>query len=151
MTLYYSLFSHMNNPITVAHIFTTTRARAWEVLTRPEHIVKWNHASDDWCCPHAENDVRVGGRFSSRMEARDGSMGFDFGGTYTAVTPEELYAYTMDDGRQAQVTLRDVEGGVEVTTAFEAEGENSRELQEGGWSAILASAKRYAEALESHV
>jgi uncharacterized protein YndB with AHSA1/START domain len=137
----------MTDPITVSAVFATTKDVAWDVLTNPVHIVRWNFASPDWHCPHAENDLREGGRFSSRMEARDGSFGFEFGGTYTEVSSGESYAYTMDDGRSADVTLSGDDGAVTVTIRFEAEHENSRELQAGGWGSILNNARDYAQTL----
>ena len=89
--------------ITVANTIDAPVEKVWEFWTKPEHITKWNHASDDWHSPRAQNDLRVGGSFSARMEAKDGSMGFDFGGVYDAVRENEQIAYTMGDGRQVEV------------------------------------------------
>lgn len=119
----------------------------WTSFTQPEHIMQWNHASDDWHCPRAENDLRVGGRFVSRMEAVDGSEGFDFSGAYTDVVPHERIAYTMDDGRTAEVTFAAEGAGTRVVTVFDAESENPPELQRAGWQAILDTFKQYTEAL----
>jgi uncharacterized protein YndB with AHSA1/START domain len=117
----------------------------WKYYTEPAHITQWNAASDDWHCPRAENDLRVGGRFSSRMEARDGSMGFDFGGTYNAVLPNQRFAYTMDDGRTAEVGFTRDGNDTKVTVSFDAESENPVEMQRGGWQAILDRFQAYAE------
>lgn len=120
-------------------------AVVWEAFTAPEHITQWNAASEDWRCPEAESDLQVGGRFRSRMEARDGSEGFDFTGVYTEVVLHERIAYTMDDGRQAVVTFTLGEQGTVVETQFEPEGENSLELQQAGWQAILDNFRQYVE------
>lgn len=133
---------------TVITVQTTVNApvsKVWECWTAPAHIVKWNSASADWHTTKAENDVRTGGRFSSRMEAKDGSMGFDFAGTYTAVKECELIAYTMGDGRKATVSFTGSGGVTAVRETFEAETENSIELQKAGWQAILDNFKQYTE------
>src|SRR5215213_10142836 len=119
--------------------------KVWDYWTKPEHITKWNNASDDWHTPRAENDLRTGGRFSSRMEARDGSMGFDFGGTYDAVTPHELIAYTLGDGRKVTVQFAPDGNGTSVIEQFEAENQNPVEMQQTGWQAILDNFKAYTE------
>ena len=113
--------------------------------TRSEHIVKWNQASDDWHCPTAENDLQPGGRFSYRMEARDGSAGFDFSGAFDEVTPNQSLSYTMDDGRKAYIQFNEGDQSAEVTITFDPEDQNSVELQREGWQAILQSFKRYTE------
>lgn len=133
--------------ITVTAQVAKPLAQVWSCYTEPEHITQWNAASDDWHCPRAENNLRVGGRFSYRMEARDGSFGFDFGGTYTSVKPQEHFAYTMDDGRNCEVHFAAEGGGTAVTVIFEAETENPVEMQRGGWQAILDRFKGYAESL----
>ncbi|MEO8068372.1 MAG: SRPBCC family protein [Flavobacteriales bacterium] len=117
----------------------------WKHWTEPKHIMNWNAASDDWHCPKAENDLRVGGKFSSRMEARDGSMGFDFGGTYTAVVPHEKIAYTMEDGRRCGVLFAKDGDATKATVTFDAETDNTVEMQSGGWQAILDRFKAYSE------
>ena len=102
--------------------------------------------SPEWCCPTARNDLRVGGEFSYRMEARDGSVGFDFTGTYTSVSPLERLAYTLGDGRRVTVTFQVISSDeTRVTEDFDPEDVNSEELQRGGWSAILEQFKRQAE------
>ena len=118
----------------------------WNFWVRPEHITKWNTATPDWHCPKAENDLRDGGKFSSRMEARDGSIGFDFGGTYTEVKIYELIRYTMGDGRKVEVLFREKDGETTVTETFDAEDQNSIELQRSGWQSIMDNFKKYAEA-----
>ncbi len=137
----------MNNPITVMTVVAAPIALVWEACTSPEHITQWNAASSEWCCPEAESDLRVGGRFRSRMEARDGSEGFDFAGVYTEVVPQERIAYIIDDGRQVVVTFTPREQGTMVETQFEPEGENSLELQQAGWQAILDNFRQYVEEL----
>lgn len=119
----------------------------WDAFTDPDAITSWNAASDTWHCPKAENDLRVGGRFLSRMEARDGSAGFDFTGTYTEVTPHERIAYTIDDGRDVDVRFTAGDVRTEVSVTFEAEDENSIEMQREGWQEILTNFKKYVERL----
>jgi uncharacterized protein YndB with AHSA1/START domain len=119
--------------------------KAWPCWTEPTHIIQWNSASPDWHTPRAENDLRVGGRFTSRMEARDGSMGFDFGGCYTIVEPHQTIAYTMDDGRKARIDFAPTPEGCAITESFEAEDMNPLEMQQAGWQAILDHFKRYVE------
>lgn len=121
--------------------------QVWGAYVEPEHIVHWNAASDDWHSPRSTVDLRVGGRFSSRMEARDGSMGFDFEGTWTRVIPEESLQYRMDDDRVVDVTFGEVENGVRVVVDFDAEGENPVEMQRAGWQAILDNFRRYVEGM----
>lgn len=131
--------------ITVSTIVRAPRARVWESWTDPAHVVHWCFASADWHAPRAENDLRVGGRFMTRMEAKDGSAGFDFGGTYTEVLPEERIGYVMDDGRKVAITFADKDGGTEVTEAFDPETENAPERQKEGWQAILENFRKYTE------
>jgi uncharacterized protein YndB with AHSA1/START domain len=133
--------------ITVAAVVKAPVEKVWDCFTLPEHITQWNFAVPEWHCPSATNDLRTGGRFSSRMEARDGSMGFDFSGVYTEVRPQQHIAYTMDDGRKATVDFTPAGTTTKVTTSFEAESQNPVEMQQGGWQAILDNFKRYAEAL----
>jgi uncharacterized protein YndB with AHSA1/START domain len=135
----------MSNKITVESTINAPIKKVWESFTNPEHITQWNQASDDWHSPRAENDLRVGGRFNFRMEARDGSAGFDFTGVYTEVVPHKQISYTMDDGRKADVIFDEKNGGTKVTTTFEAESQNSLELQKSGWQAILDNFKKYVE------
>ena len=119
--------------------------RVWEFWTDPKHIVNWNNASDEWHTPGAENDLRVGGKFLSRMEAKDGSMGFDFTGVYSKVEPHRQIEYTLDDGRNVQVSFVSDGDKTTVTEIFEAEQTNSLELQQSGWQSILDNFKKYVE------
>jgi uncharacterized protein YndB with AHSA1/START domain len=137
----------MQIPITVEVSVKAPIEKVWECWTKPEHITQWNAASDDWHTPRAENDLRTGGKFSSRMEAKDGSFGFDFGGTYDEVKEHELIAYTLGDGRQVRITFAPLGNVTLVKEDFEAESENSREMQQGGWQSILDNFKKYAENL----
>ena len=131
--------------ITVETTIAVSPELAWAYWTEPRHITQWNQASDDWHTPSVEQDLRVGGRFSSRMESRDGKFGFDFWGIYDAVEPYRLIAYTIGDGRKVSVLFDAVRGGTQITETFEAEAENSVDLQRTGWQAILDSYKRYVE------
>ena len=119
--------------------------KVWTYWTQPEHIMQWNHASDDWHTTAATNDLKVGGRFSSIMAAKDGSMSFDFWGIYDKVKKHQTIAYTMGDGRKAETTFTKKGATTLVTTVFEAESENSLELQQGGWQAILNNFKKHVE------
>ena len=120
---------------------------AWKRFTQPEHIVNWNAASADWHCPAARNEVKSGGTFSYRMEARDGSMGFDFSGQFIAVEPLKHLSILLDDNRTLEVWFEEQIGGVRVTEEFEAEQENEPELQRMGWQAILDGYKIYCQSV----
>lgn len=133
--------------ITVKATVNVPVAKAWESWNKPEHITKWAAASDDWHAPKAENDLRTGGVFSTRMEAKDGSFGFDFGGTYTNVKEHEVIAYTMGDGRTVEVTFKDNGNSTDIVETFDAESQNPIEMQQQGWQAILDNYKKYTEAL----
>lgn len=135
----------MKDPITVKAELACSTDKAWTYYTDPKHIVNWNFASDDWCCPSAENDLRAGGKYTARMEAKDGSFGFDFGATYDEVIPGKKIIYTIGDGRKAQIDFNDKGKSCEVIVRFEAEGMNPREMQQQGWQAILNNYKKYAE------
>jgi uncharacterized protein YndB with AHSA1/START domain len=117
----------------------------WDMFNDPEHVTKWNNASPDWHSPKAENDLRTGGKFNYRMEAKDGSFGFDFGGTYDEVTDNKYIAYTMGDGRKVNVTFEEKDDVTYITENFETETENSIELQQTGWQGILNNFKTYVE------
>lgn len=133
--------------ITVSTVVDAPVATVWEAWSSPEHIMKWNSASPDWHTPKAENDLRKGGKFSSRMEARDGSFGFDFGGVYDEVKEHELIEYTMGDGRKVSITFAAAGNTTTVTETFDAEETNPIEMQRGGWQAIMDNFKKYTEAL----
>lgn len=117
--------------------------QVWECWTNPAHITQWTFASDDWHAPWAENDFRVGGKFATRMEAKDGSFGFDFGGIYDEIVPHARIAYTMGDGRVVIVTFEQMMDGVTVTEKFEAEQMSPLDMQQAGWQAILNNFSRY--------
>lgn len=117
----------------------------WACWTTPADVMQWNHASDDWYCPAASNDLRVGGRFVYAMAARDGSVSFDFEGTYDDVVPHARIAYTMPDGRRVVTTFTSEGSGTHVRTDFDAETLHSEELQRQGWQSILDNFKRLAE------
>ncbi len=118
----------------------------WEKWTRDQHVTKWNFAHESWCCPKATIDLRDGGAFSFRMEAVDGSAGFDFHGTYDEVEEQEFLAITIGDGRKWEVEFSDLGLSTHVTERFHPESENSHELQQEGWQAILNQFKSYCEA-----
>ncbi|MGV3589684.1 MAG: SRPBCC family protein [Adhaeribacter sp.] len=135
--------------ITAITVETTINApveKVWRCWTEPQHITKWNQASEDWHTTRAENDLRVGGQFLSRMEAKDGSFGFDFTGTYTAVQEHQLINYTMEDGRKVQILFNSQGAQTTVTETFDAEQTHSLEMQQTGWQAILDNFKKYVEA-----
>jgi uncharacterized protein YndB with AHSA1/START domain len=137
-----------NAVITIEAIVNVPAEKAWKVYTNAKHITQWNHPSDDWHSPSAENDLRPGGTFSYRMEAKDGSYGFDFGGVYDEVKPNELLSYTIGDGRKVSNVFEKKGGATKVTVTFEAENQNSIEMQRGGWQAILDNFKKYAESVK---
>ncbi|HVK60726.1 MAG TPA: SRPBCC family protein [Bdellovibrionales bacterium] len=122
-------------------------SKVWEAWTKPEHITKWNFASDDWQCPWAKNDLRVGGVYAARMEAKDGSFGFEFEAIYDEVVDQKKITYTMGDGRKATTDFESLGEKTKVTTVFDAEKENPEAMQRDGWQAILNNFKKYAESL----
>ena len=133
---------------TTVTVHTTINAAAekvWKFWTMPEHILRWNNASDDWHTPRAENDLRAGGRFLSRMEAKDGSASFDFYGIYDAIKQNELIEYTIGDGRKVKVVFKSSDNKTEVVETFETESTNPVEMQRTGWQAILDNFKKYTE------
>ena len=117
----------------------------WAAWTTPDDINQWNAASDDWHNPRSSNDLRPGGRFSYRMEARDGSFGFDFEGTYTQVVPQKLIEYVLGDDRSVTIRFEPTETGVQVVETFQAEDVNAAELQKQGWQSILNRFAAYVE------
>jgi uncharacterized protein YndB with AHSA1/START domain len=131
--------------ITVEATVNAPVEKVWAYWSGPEHIIKWCSATEEWHTPRAENDLRVGGKFSSRMEAKGGSMGFDFGGVYDDVKTHELIAYTIGDGRKVRISFSPEGNATKVTETFEAEGTNPIEMQRDGWQAILNSFKKYTE------
>ena len=135
----------MKTIITIEAIVNAPMEKVWKFWTETEHIIKWNYASDDWHSPYAENDLKAGGKFLSRMEAKDGSFGFDFGGIYNEVKAYELIAYTLGDGRKAKINFSSEGNATKIITNFEAENVNSIEMQKGGWQSILNNFKKYTE------
>ncbi|MHA7129305.1 SRPBCC family protein [Algoriphagus namhaensis] len=119
--------------------------KVWEAWTKPEHITKWNFADDRWHCPSATNDMRVGGKYSARMEAKANSFGLDFEAVYDEIVDQKKITYTMTDGRKATTLFEDQSGKTKVITTFDAESENPVEMQRDGWQAILDNFRKYAE------
>lgn len=135
----------METIITVETLVAVSIEKAWTYWTEPEHIQHWNFASDDWCAPHATNNLIPGGKFSFRMEAKDGSFGFDLEGVYDLVDLYKKIEYTLPDGRKVKIEFTFQQDKIKITESFEAETENSDELQRGGWQAILNNFKKLVE------
>jgi len=134
--------------ITPVKIEATVNApveKVWEYWNNPEHIKNWAFASPEWHATKAENDLREDGKFSTTMAAKDGSMSFDFSGTYTAVEEYKLIEYVLDDGRKVKILFDGDGNKTEVTETFDPESTNPVEMQRGGWQAILDNFKRYTE------
>jgi uncharacterized protein YndB with AHSA1/START domain len=131
--------------ITVETLVRAPATAVWNTYTSPDDILQWNAASDDWHTTQASVDLRVGGQFSSRMEAKDGSFGFDFSGTYTRIIPEQFIEFSFGD-RQAVVEFDAGADGVIVRVTFDAESTHPVEHQRAGWQAILARFAQYTEA-----
>lgn len=131
--------------ITVQAIINASIEKVWKFWTTPEHITQWNNASDDWHTPRAENDLRTGGKFLSRMEAKDGTMGFDFEGEYINVLPLKLIEYKLGDDRRVSISFSETDNQTTVIETFDAENINSIELQKNGWQSILINFKSYTE------
>ncbi|MER3497883.1 MAG: activator of HSP90 ATPase [Chitinophagaceae bacterium] len=132
--------------ITIDTAVNAPSKKVWDYYTNPEHIVNWNFAADNWQCPRAENDLRVGGKLKSRMEAKDGSFGFDFEATYDEIVDQTKLAYTMPDGREVVTTFEDLNAKTNIIIVFDAENQNPAEFQKAGWQAILDNFKKYTEA-----
>lgn len=131
--------------ITVTTTIMANLEKVWACWTQPEHIIHWNFASEEWCCPKATNELQNGGAFNWRMESKDGKMGFDFVGTYEKVVENELITYKMPDGRQVDITFTIAGEEVIVKEIFDPEQINSIELQRNGWQAILENFKKHVE------
>lgn len=129
--------------ITVSTVVGADLASTWSAWNTPEDINAWNAASEEWRCTGSRVDLRPGGTFSSRMEARDGSMGFEFSGTYTKVVDHERIDYVINDGRCVSIVFQAVGNGVKVTETFVAEGQHDPEFQRAGWQAILDNFARH--------
>jgi uncharacterized protein YndB with AHSA1/START domain len=133
--------------ITVTVHVNANIEKVWESWTNPKHIVQWCSGSPDWHVPTAENDLREGGKFKTRMEAKDGSMGFDFEGIYTLVSKNKSIAYNMADGRSVKI-LFDTEGtNTNISETFDLENQNPEALQRTGWQTILNNFKSYTESM----
>lgn len=130
-----TITAHINAPV----------SKVWEAWNNPADIMVWNTADPSWHCPASENDLRVGGKFKNRMEAKDGSFGFDFEGIYDKVEPHKEINYTMGDGRVASTLFNEENGKTRVTTTFDAEKMNPIDMQKGGWQAILNNFVHYVE------
>jgi uncharacterized protein YndB with AHSA1/START domain len=134
-----------NITITVQTSIAALVEKVWDYWTLPAHIIQWNAASDDWHTPHAENDLRVGGKFLSRMEARDGSVGFDFEGTYETVIKHVLIVYSLADGRKVKIYFAGEGSETNIVETFDAETTHTVDQQRAGWQAILNNFKSYTE------
>jgi len=138
--------THTENQITVQASINAPVEKVWKCFSTAEDITGWNFASDTWHCPRAVNDFRTGGSFSWRMEAKDGSFGFDFGGVYDYINAPAEIRYTLGDGRKVRLCFESNGSATTVTETFEAESQNSHELQKNGWQAILDNFRKYVEA-----
>ena len=131
--------------ISVQAIIKADAQKTWDYYTMPKHITNWNFASDDWQCPSASNDLQVGGKYAARMEAKDGSFGFDFEAIYQNIELGESFTYLMPDGREVNCVFKKLGDETELITTFDAETINPLELQQQGWQAILNNFKKYVE------
>ncbi|MFN4146327.1 MAG: SRPBCC family protein [Runella sp.] len=136
----------MNHQITVSASINAEKQKVWDYYTQPQHITKWNFAIETWHCPTASNDMRVGGRYVARMEAKDGSFGFDFEAIFNEIVWGEKFTYTMPDDRVVHVAFHSSENNLtELTVTFDAENQNPVDMQQQGWQAILNNFKTYTE------
>nr|WP_315176922.1 SRPBCC family protein [uncultured Flavobacterium sp.] len=131
--------------ITVQSTINASMEKVWELWTAPEHVMKWNNASEDWHTPFAENDLKVGGKFKYTMASTDGTMRFDFEGIYTNVVNPSLIEYEMADGRKVKIVFEKDAEGIKVIESFDPETVNPEEMQKNGWQAILDNFKKYVE------
>jgi uncharacterized protein YndB with AHSA1/START domain len=131
--------------ITVEATINAPVAKVWELWNNPDDIIKWNTPDPSWHTPSSENDLKVGGKFKNRMEAKDGSFGFDFEGIYDSVILNQEISYSMADGRQATTIFTEQDGKTHLATTFDAETENDPEFQKQGWQSILNNFVKYAE------
>lgn len=134
-------------PITINTIIQSDLETVWNCWNQPTHITKWNFASDDWHCPNAEVDLRVGGFLKSTMAAKDGSFEFEFGGIYEEVVNLQKIRFSMSDGRNVTVQFEELAEGIRVVETFDPEDQNPLDMQEAGWSAILNNFKKHVESL----
>lgn len=133
--------------ITIETVVKADINKTWKCYTEPEHITKWNFAAESWHCPSASNELKVGGRFKARMEAKDGSFGFDFEFIYDEINAPHGMSYTLLDNRKVKVDFQTIEGTTKVVVVFEPETENPVDLQREGWQAILNNFKKYVESI----
>ncbi|MBK1897080.1 SRPBCC family protein [Chryseobacterium paridis] len=134
------------DPIKIDITILAPVEKVWDYFNTPSHITKWNFAHESWQCPSSENDLRVGGKFKNRMEAKDKSFGFDFEGIYDAVIPNQMIKYHMEDGRNVEVIFDSIDQNTtRVTEIFDPEKQNSVEMQRDGWYAILDNFHKYVE------
>lgn len=131
-------------PITIQTKIPVPLDAAWNYYTDPQHITQWNFASEEWHCPSATNDLRVGGVYQARMEAKDGSMGFDFKAIYDSVQIPVALSYTLEDGRKIKTTFEEIDNQTVVITVFDPEKSNPIEVQRHGWQAILDNYAQYS-------
>lgn len=131
--------------ITISSTIQADEKKVWDYYTNPEHITKWNFADPSWHCPGAENDMKVGGKYLARMEAKDGSFGFDFEGIYDEIDPGKSFKFTLADNRQVSVRISPGENGSSIQITFDAENQNPVDFQRAGWQAILDNFKKYVE------
>lgn len=134
-----------SNAITIATTVNAPLEKVWQYWTEPVHICNWNFASDEWHSPKAENDLKVGGKFNYRMEAKDGNMGFDFEGKYDRLKDKEMISYVMADGRKVEITFEEKGNITQVTETFDPEDSFPKEVQQQGWQNILDNFKKYVE------
>ena len=139
------LMETFNHTLEVKASVKSPIEKVWDFWTAPKHITQWCTATPEWHTPRAENDLRVGGQFMSRMEAKDGSMGFDFAGTYDEIKLYDRITYTMEDGRKVEIEFEKAGEVVEIVERFQAENTNPLEMQQAGWQAIIDSFKNYTE------
>jgi uncharacterized protein YndB with AHSA1/START domain len=134
----------MLEKIIIKAIISADKQKVWDYYTQPDHITKWNFADPSWHCPSASNDLKIGGRFIARMEAKDGSFGFDFEAVYSEISMENNFTYVLDK-RNVIVEFKELNKQTEITISFDPENENPIELQRNGWQAILNNFKNYTE------
>ncbi|NOT37543.1 MAG: activator of HSP90 ATPase [Saprospiraceae bacterium] len=134
--------------ITVGTQINSNIEKVWRCWTEPQHIVNWNFADVSWCCLNASNNLEVGGSFSYRMEAKDGSFGFDFTGIYDEIVHHRKLKYHLSDERKVSIEFSDTDNGIQVQEVFDAETENPIEMQQAGWQLILDNFKKYVEGLQ---
>ena len=150
-SMYFWIFISLMEKITlnVNIVIKADLPTVWEYWHTPEHILNWNHASDDWYCPAAENDFRPNGQFKYTMSSKDNATSFDFEGTYQSITNQRRIDYIISDGRQVKTYFTEDEHGTHISISFEAEDTFALEIQEQGWQAILDSFKAYTEGIQT--